>query len=426
MSEIIIDGPVRTQGVIRPGGNKNAALPIIAAALLTDEPVVIHNLPMILDADAMLNIARNLGAEVTRVGTDVTICAAGLKKSELPRALCASVRTSILFGAPVAIRFGKATVGLPGGDFIGRRRLDSHYYGLRKLGISSKLTPGAVTFTQEKKLSGSDIFLDEASVTATEHILTAAVLAKGTTILRNAAAEPHVQQLAEFLNAMGADITGIDTNTYRVHGVERLHGCEFTLEADHIEVASFLCLAAATGGGVELEGNIHPRHYWMTRRVFEKLNIHFRLYNGHISMRPDQKMKIAMDAGNAIPMISDGPWPQFPSDMMSCLIVAATQAKGTILFFEKMFESRIYFVDRLIAMGANAVVCDPHRVVISGPAKLRPLRMSSPDIRAGMAMIIAACCARGRSTIQNADMVFRGYENLMEKLRALGVPAELV
>jgi len=426
MSEIIIDGPVRTQGVIRPGGNKNAALPIIAAALLTDEPVVIHNLPMILDADAMLNIARNLGASVTRVGTDVTICAAGLKKSELPRALCASVRASILFGAPVAIRCGKATVGLPGGDFIGRRRLDSHYYGLKKLGISNKLTPGAVVFTQEKKLSGSDIFLDEASVTATEHILTAAVLAKGTTILRNAAAEPHVQQLAEFLNAMGADITGIDTNTYRIHGVERLHGCEFTLEADHIEVASFLCLAAATGGGVELEGNIHPRHYWMTRRVFEKLNIHFRLANGHISMRPGQKMKIAMDAGNAIPMISDGPWPQFPSDMMSCLIVAATQAKGTILFFEKMFESRIYFVDRLIAMGANAVVCDPHRVVISGPAKLRPLRMSSPDIRAGMAMIIAASCARGRSTIQNADMVFRGYENLIDKLRALGVPAELV
>ena len=426
MHDIIIEGPARTQGIIRPGGNKNAALPIIAAAMLTDEQVVLHNLPNILDADAMLNLARQIGASVTRNGTDVTIHAKNIEKSDLPRQLCASIRASILFGAPVTIRCGEATVGLPGGDFIGRRRLDSHYYGLNKLGISHKLGNGAVTFKQEKPLTGSDMFLDEASVTATEHILIAAVLAKGTTVIRNAASEPHVQQLAEFLNKMGAQISGIDTNTYVIKGVEKLHGCEYELEADHIEVASFLCMAAATGGSVEFEGNIHPRHYWMTRRVFDRFNIHFKLSKGHISMAAGQNLKIKMDAGNAIPMISDGPWPQFPSDMMSCLIVTATQAKGTVLFFEKMFESRLYFVDKLIAMGANAVVCDPHRVVISGPAKLRSLEMSSPDIRAGMALVLAASCAKGRSIIHNADMIFRGYENLMEKLQTLGVQAELI
>ncbi len=425
MRDIIIEGPVPVSGTIQPGGNKNAALPIIAAAMLTEEEVVIHNLPNILDAEGMLNLARHLGASVTRAGTDVTICAKNITRSDMPRNLCAALRASILFGAPVAVRCGESSVGLPGGDFIGRRRLDSHYYGLNKLGIGHKLGTGSVTFKQEKKLSGADIFLDEASVTATEHILIAAVLAKGTTILRNAAAEPHVQELAEFLNAMGAQITGIDTNTYYIKGVEKLHGCEFTLEADHIEVASFLSMAAATGGGVEFVGNIHPRHYWMTRRVFERFNIRFRLGKGHIVMHPGQKMRVKMDAGNAIPMISDGPWPQFPSDMMSCMIVAATQAKGTVLFFEKMFESRIYFVDRLISMGANAIVCDPHRAVISGPAKLHGIEMSSPDIRAGMAMVIAATCAKGRSVIHNADMIFRGYENLMEKLHTLGVPAEL-
>ena len=427
MRDIIIEGPAKTSGIIRPGGNKNAALPIIAAAMLTDEPVVLHNVPNILDADAMLNLARQIGASVTRNGNDVTIHAANLTRSDLPRNLCASIRASVLFGAPVAIRCGEATVGLPGGDFIGRRRLDSHYYGLKKLGISNTLGAGAVTFKMEKShLTASDIFLDEASVTATEHILTAAVLAKGTTVIRNAAAEPHVQQLAEFLNAMGAQISGIDTNTYVIKGVEKLHGCEYELEADHIEVASFLSMAAATGGSVEFEGNIKLHHYWMTRRVFERFNIHFKLANGHISMPGGQRLRVKMDAGNAIPMVADGPWPQFPSDMMSCMIVAATQAKGTVMFFEKMFESRLYFVDRLIAMGANAVVCDPHRVVISGPAKLRPLEMSSPDIRAGMAMVLAASCAKGRSVIHNADMIFRGYENLMEKLQTLGVQAELV
>ena len=426
MRDIVIEGPVRTGGVITPGGNKNAALPIIAAAMLTDEEVVLHNLPDIIDANGMLNLARHAGASVVRNGSDVTIRAENIARSDLPRNLCASLRASIIFGAPLTVRCGQSTVGLPGGDFIGRRRLDSHYYGLGKLGIAHKLGAGFVSFKQDKPLSGADIFLDEASVTATEHILIAAVLAKGKTVLRNAAAEPHVQQLAEFLNAMGADIRGIDTNTYYITGVEKLHGCEFTLEADHIEVASFLCLAAATGGGVEFTGNIHPRHYWMTRRVFEKFNIRFRLMNNHIVMAPGQHMRVKMDAGNAIPMISDGPWPQFPSDMMSCMIVAATQAKGTCLFFEKMFESRIYFVDRLIAMGANAVVCDPHRVVLSGPAKLRALEMSSPDIRAGMALVVAACCAKGRSVIHNAEMIFRGYENLMEKLHTLGVPAELI
>jgi len=428
MKSIVIEGPARVSGVITPGGNKNAALPIIAAAILTRDEVVIHNMPVILDVEVMLDLARDLGASVRREGSTVVICARDIDSASLPPKKCAALRASFIFGGAVAARCGESFIGLPGGDFIGRRRLDSHFYGLEKLGIGKTFDQDtAVVHFQVGKggLSGADIFLDEASVTATEHILIAAVLAKGKTVIRNAAAEPHVQQLAEFLNLMGAKISGIDSNTLFIEGVSELHGAEFTLDSDHIEAASFLAMAAATGGGLEITGKLPPSHYWMAKRVYEKFNIKFRFYRDHIILKPDQNLRVQNDFGSAIPTISDGPWPQFPSDMMSCMIVAATQARGTCLFFEKMFESRIYFVDRLIAMGANAIVCDPHRVVISGPSTLHGGEMSSPDIRAGMAMIVAAAIAHGRSVIHNADMIFRGYENLLEKLAALSVNAKL-
>lgn len=419
---LLIDGPSKITGAITPGGNKNAALPMIAAALLTEDEVVLHNLPDIVDAGVMLELAHRIGVSVERKDSTVRIRAEKISTSTLPSSLCAKVRTSILFAGPLTYRCGEAHIGLPGGDFIGRRRLDSHYYGLGKLGIASAIQNGSADFKMSRKhLTGTDIFLDEASVTATEQILITASVSSGTTILRNAASEPHIQQLGELLNLMGAKISGLDTNTLIIEGVKKLHGAEYTIDSDHIEIGSFLAMAAATGGSVEFEGKIRTHHYWMIRRVFERFGIRFRLLPDHIIMPSGQKMKIRRDAGNAIPVLSDGPWPQFPSDMMSCMIVAATQARGTLLFFEKMFESRIYFVDRLIAMGANAIVCDPHRALITGPAKLRAISMSSPDIRAGMALVVAAVCARGKSVIHNADMIYRGYENLVPKLQGIGV-----
>lgn len=398
---------------------------MIAAAMLTEDEVILHNVPEIIDVENMLRLAAELGASVKREKSTVIIKAGLLKTSELPRKICSALRTSLLFAGPLAARTGKAVLWPPGGDVIGRRRLDSHFYGLRKLGIQIQADEIPFEFLcPGRRTTVCDMFLDEASVTATEHIMTTACLFPRKTIIRNAAAEPHIAQLAGLLVKMGADISGIDTNTLTVSGKRKLHGAEHTVEGDHIEAASFLSLCAAAGGKIEINGIIAPRYYWMTRRVFERFGLTFRLEPGRITMSAG-KMRIKQDFGNAIPTISDGPWPQFPSDMMSCMIVAATQARGSVLFFEKMFESRIYFVDRIIAMGANAIVCDPHRVVISGPAKLRGITMSSPDIRAGMAMIIAAACAKGTSVINNAEIVFRGYENLPEKLSSLGVEISL-
>lgn len=423
MSVIKVQGASKVEGVLIPGGNKNAALPVIAAALLTSEEVVLHNVPRILDVDAMLELARSSGVKARREadGT-VKIKADIITKSVLTSKLCSKIRTSILFGAPLAVRCGSASIGLPGGDMIGRRRLDTHYYGLGKLGIESELHDSFVEFKLSSSCPfGAEMFLVESSVTATEHILMAAVLAKGTTIIRNAASEPHVQLLAYFLNSMGAKIDGIGTNTFVIRGVKSLHGTEFTIDADHIEVGSFLALAAATRGKIEIRGEIRPPYYWMMHRLFDDFNVPFRLEKNLIVMDSMRSPEMKPDAGNAIPRVSDGPWPHFPSDMMSSMIVLATQAKGTVLFFEKMFESRLYFVDKLITMGANAIVCDPHRVVITGPSRLRGIEMSSPDIRAGMALLTAGVCANGESIIGNAETIHRGYENIIAKLAALGV-----
>ena len=426
MRSLIINGTGRISGTVEIGGNKNAVLPMIAASLLTKDDVTLHNVPAITDVDMMLKILTSLGAKIRRSGTTVTINTAGVTKNEISRQLCSALRTSFLFAGPLAVRCGSSVLYPPGGDVIGRRRLDSHFYGLKKLGIALR-DEEAIPFvfeTAARGLHGADIFLDEASVTATEHILMVAAAAKGNTVIRNAAAEPHVRQLGEMLVAMGAEISGLDSNTIQIKGGE-LHGAEVTVEGDHIEAASYIALAACTRSPITITGIMRPHDYWMTRRMFEKIGIHFKIHPNLIEVAGGQRMKIKQDFGNAIPQISDGPWPQFPSDMMSCMIVCATQAKGSVLFFEKMFESRIYFVDRLIAMGANAVVCDPHRVVISGPAKLHAVEMSSPDIRAGMAMVLAAVCAKGRSVVQNADNIFRGYANICEKLTGLGVEVTL-
>lgn len=422
MSRFIIEGGRPLCGEITPGGNKNAALPILAATLLTSEEIVLDNVPAIRDVATMLELLKGIGAEVTQSGTRVRLRAANLALSELPRELCEKVRTSILLVAPLLHRLGYAKLWPPGGDAIGRRRLDAHFYGLRTLGAD--VNEEELEFRAEKGLIGRTMFFDEASVTATEHILMAAVLAKGETVMLNAASEPHVQDLAKMLRKMGAKIRGIGTNTLTIEGVEKLGGCKHRIESDHIEVGSYLALVAATGGELLVRDTVKT-HYWMIRRVFERFSIEFELGQDFIKLPGGQRPRVVRDALGAMPRVDDGPWPQFPSDLMSAMLVLATQAEGTVLFFEKMFESRMYFVDPLIQMGANAVVCDPHRVVVSGPSQLHGATVRSPDIRAGMALLIAALCAKSRpSVVHAAEIIDRGYENVEAKLRGLGARIE--
>ncbi len=424
MGSIVIHGPSRAAGRVRLGGNKNAALPMIAAAMMTDEPVVLHNVPDILDVRNMLRIAESIGAKIDFSGNTLRIDASSLHCAEVSHELSRLTRTSFLFAGPLCVRFCKSTIYNPGGDVIGRRRLDTHLYGLGKLGMEIAISDERYAFSATS-LRGTEMFLDEASVTATEHILMVAAMSEGVTMIRNAACEPHVTQLAEMLSAMGAKISGLDTHILVIEGAERLHGVEMTIQSDHVEAVSYLTLCAATGGEIQIDGKIAPHDYWMPRRVFERFGCQFTIRPDIITMTAPERLVVKPDLNNAIPCISDGPWPQFPSDMMSCMIALATQSQGTVLFFEKMFESRLYFVDKLISMGANAIVCDPHRVVISGPVQLHGVEMNSPDIRAGMAMVIAACCARGTSVIRNIDMIRRGYESLDCKLHQLGIYFEL-
>ncbi len=421
VSHFRIEGGVPLRGDIVPGGNKNAILPMIAAAVLTEEEVILHNVPRIRDVDAMLNILAHLGVEFDYEDTTLRIRAAQIAHFEIPKTLCRELRTSFLMVAPLLIRIGKAKVYPPGGDVIGRRRLDAHFYGLRVLGAEAD--PETFEFEAHAGLHGRDMFFDEASVTATEHIMMAAALADGTTIIRNAASEPHVQDLANLLNKMGAHVDGINTNTLTITGVASLHGAEHRIVSDHIETGSFIALAAATGGEITVHDTVHS-HYWMIQRVFQRFNLTLGFDRHSVTLAGSLEPRIQKDIGGAIPRIDDGPWPQFPSDLMSSMIVLATQSEGSVLFFEKMFESRIYFVDRLIQMGASIIVCDPHRVVVTGKTTLSGQPMSSPDIRAGMALLNAALCADGESIVDNAGIIDRGYENIFEKLRSLGARIE--
>lgn len=424
MSRFVIHGGKPLHGEITASGNKNAALPMIAAALLTEDEVRLENLPEIRDVAIMLDCIEHLGAEVTRDGTVVKIHARDIAVSEVPWELCEKIRTSFLLVGPLLARTGHAKLYQPGGDLIGRRRLDAHLYGLRSLG--AEIDEDEFEFTAPAGLGGSTLFFDESSVTATEHLMMAAVLAKGTTVLRNAASEPHVQDLADMLISMGAQIEGNGTNTLTITGVTQLSGTTHRIVSDHVEAASYVALAAATGGSIKVHDTVKS-HYWMTHRVFERFGLDLRLESRHIELPPHQTPRIRQDAGGVTPRVDDGPWPQFPSDLMSSMLVLATQAEGSILFFEKMFESRMYFVDPLIQMGANIIVCDPHRVIVSGRTPLRGGTVRSPDIRAGMALIIAALCAHGRpSVVHNVEIIDRGYESVEAKLRALGAELERI
>ena len=417
MAKFIIEGGKRISGKHRTPGNKNAALPMLAACVLTDQPVTLQNIPLIKDVRTMLAILDELGADIDLHGHTVTVTCAHIRKRNLDATLCRSVRSSILFAGPMAARYGKVTVSPPGGDVIGRRRLDTHFDGLAQLGITHQ-SDRNYSFSREN-FRGADILLDEASVTATENIVMAAVLAPGRTTIFNTACEPHVQDLCRMLNKMGADIQGIGTNLLTIEGVESLGGTRHRVASDYVEAASFIAAAALTGGALQLE-NIVPQDFMIIGKQFARLGISWKIKDNTLYLPAKQTLQIQDDVGAAIPKIEDGTWPNFPSDLMSVSIVLATQAAGTMLFFEKLFESRMYFVDRLIEMGARIIQCDPHRVVVSGPATLHGTKLSSPDIRAGMSLLLAALCAKGESIISNAQVIDRGYEDVDRELRRLG------
>jgi len=424
MAKFIINGGKPIGGTFHPRGNKNAVLPMLASCVLTDQPVVLHNVPLIKDVKVMLQLLETLGVEVSIDDHSVTLCAGGLKTTELDKELCARVRTSILLAGPLTARHGGATIYPPGGDIIGRRRLDTHFYGLRSLG--AEISTDQAYHIKAGPLTAWKMVFDEASVTATENVLMAATLAEGTSTIYNAACEPHVQDLAHLLNKMGANITGMGTNNLTIHGVEKLHGAEYTVQPDYIEVGSYIAASVVTGGSLTIPNAGDPLTLQVMQRTFSKLGVEWTR-NGHDLMVPQQTIRqIRADEGNATPKIEDGIWPAFPSDLMSICIVLATQTQGTALFFEKMFESRMYFVDHLMGMGANIIQCDPHRVVVIGPTQLRGGMLTSPDIRAGMAMLIAACCAEGQSVIKNAQVIDRGYEAIETRLAALGADIDRV
>ncbi|NQU39212.1 MAG: UDP-N-acetylglucosamine 1-carboxyvinyltransferase [Lentisphaerae bacterium] len=417
MASFIIQGGKPLSGVHRAAGNKNAVLPMLAASVLTDATVKLTNVPLIQDVYTMLELLAALGVAVEQKGHTVTLCARGVRRRKLDPVLCSRVRSSILFAGPMAARHGHVTLYPPGGDVIGRRRLDTHVEGLRQLGIAAE-SVGDFSF-RCRKLKPARILLDEASVTATENVVMAAVLAPGHSTLFNAACEPHVQDLCHLLCKMGARISGIGTNYLQIDGVERLGGATHRVQPDTVDAASFLAAAAATGGALTIE-DLPAEQFDVISRPFQKLGLNWRVRERVLTLPAAQRLRVRDDFGAAIPKVEDGIWPAFPSDLMSVVLVLATQARGTMLFFEKLFESRMYFVDRLIAMGARIVQCDPHRVIVSGPARLHGIHMSSPDIRAGMALLIAALCAKGESVIDNAEIIDRGYERIETQLRKLG------
>ncbi|HET9039654.1 MAG TPA: UDP-N-acetylglucosamine 1-carboxyvinyltransferase [Gemmatimonadales bacterium] len=415
----LVRGGQSLRGTIRPAGNKNAALPILASTVLADGIMELDNIPRIRDVETMLALLVDLGASAEWIGPNlVRVDARGVRPKPLDPKLCARIRASILLAGPLLARFGTVTLPPPGGDVIGRRRVDTHFLALEQLGAS--VTVGDRYELEAKKgLVGNDIFLDEPSVTGTENALMAAVAAKGRTVLRNAACEPHVQDLARALVAMGAHIDGIGSNIYSIEGGRPLGGAAYAIGPDHIEIGSFIGLAAVTNGAITIDP-VRADDLRSTLLGFERLGIRPRVEGQRLTVDADQERRIRPDLGGHVPKLEDGPWPAFPADVMSTTIVTATQCAGMLLVFEKMFESRLFFVDKLIGMGARIVLCDPHRAVISGPAPLKGGIVESPDIRAGMAMLLAALAAEGSSTIHNVGQIERGYERIDERLRALG------
>jgi UDP-N-acetylglucosamine 1-carboxyvinyltransferase len=424
MEKFVIEGGRPLSGTIEPAGNKNAALPLLACALLTEEAVVIHNVPRIRDVEAMLALLADLGVTVEWRGENtVALDASGVSKTEVDAALAERIRASFLTAGPLLARFGSAVMPPPGGDVIGRRRLDPHLDAFRALGADVEHTRNIRIRAPSGGLEACDFFMDEPSVMATENALMAAALIDGTTVIRNAASEPHVQDVARMLVKMGAAIEGIGSNVMTVHGVAELGGCEHTVTPDHIEIGSFMALAGVTGGELRIEGCI-AEDLRMIRLVFQRIGLRSEMEDGVCIVPGGQELRVARDAGNYQSKVEDGPWPAFPADLTSIAVALATQADGSVLIFEKMFENRLFFVDELITMGAEITICDPHRAIVIGPRRLRGQRLSSPDIRAGMAKLIAALCAEGTSEIHNVQQIDRGYERIDERLRALGAQIE--
>ncbi len=422
--QFMVEGGRRLSGTIRPSGNKNAALPIIAAALLTEELVSLENVPRIADVETLVELVQSVGVHAEWTGRNaLAIHAKTVRAASLDPRLCARIRASILLAGPLLARCGEVRLPPPGGDVIGRRRVDTHFLALEQLGATVESHDGM--WLRATTLRGADVFLDEPSVTATENALIAATAARGTTHLRNAASEPHVQDLAHFLVGLGGQIEGIGTNAMTVHGGRALRGTRHTVGPDHIEVGSFVGLAAVTGSAVRI-ADAGVEHLRAVLMGFERLGVVCQVDGADLVVPAEQAREIRSDLGGAVPKLEDQPWPAFPADLMSIAIVTATQCRGLILMHEKMFESRMFFVDKLIGMGARIVLCDPHRALVAGPSTLRASTVESPDIRAGMAILLAALCAHGTSTINNVGQIDRGYERIDERLNALGAKIQRV
>ncbi len=417
-----VTGGSPLRGVVQPAGNKNAALPMLAATLLTDEMCTLVNVPRIRDVEIQVELLASLGAQCRWTDANtLEVDPAGVRSQRLNSHLCQKLRASVLLAGPLLARFGHVVLPPPGGDVIGRRRLDTHFLAFEELG--SEVTIGADYQLEASKLEGADIFLDESSVTATENALMAAVLARGRTTIQNAACEPHVQDLARALQSMGADIQGVGTHILTVEGVEGLRGGRLEVGPDHVEIGSFIGLAAVTDSDLEITG-VRPDDLRSILLTFDRLGVRPRVEDDRLIIDSAQERRVRPDWGGHVPKIEDGPWPAFPADLTSIAVVVATQCDGVVLIFEKMFESRLFFVDKLVAMGARLVLCDPHRVVVSGPAQLRGATVESPDIRAGMAVLLAALAAEGESVIYNIGQIDRGYERIDERLRSLGAQVE--
>ena len=427
MEKFIIGGGYPIKGEILPAGNKNAALPLLAACVLTDQPVILHNLPDIKDVETMRMLLESLGVQIKLLGNHTwQVHASQVRPADLDPDLCRQIRASILLAGPVVARSGELMLPPPGGDVIGRRRVDSHIFALSSLGARAEYERSEKVFQfTADKLSGANIILDEASVTATENAIMAAVTAAGETVLRNAASEPHVQELCHFLNLLGARIENIGSNTLHISGVSKLNGGEFTIGPDYLEVVSFIGAAVVTKGSIRIR-KAGPHHLDMIAGVFGRLGVKWNVDGEDIVVPEEQELRIKPDLGGAIPEISVMPWPAFPTDLMSIAIVVATQSHGSVLFHDWMYPSRMFFIDKLVNMGAQIVLCDPHRSIVQGPTTLYAETMDSPDIRAGISMVLAALAANGESVIRNVGQIDRGYEKIDKKLRALGARIERV
>ncbi len=420
--ELVIEGGVPLQGEVIPSGNKNAALPLLAACLLIEEPVTLHNVPLIRDVLDMRRVIEGLGAKVEDVGErSWKITAADIMISDLDPDLYRRIRASILVAGPVVARKGSLRLPPPGGDVIGRRRLDTHILALRTLGVD--VSYDRAFYFKTDGLKGADVLLDEASVTGTENAIMTAVLARGETVLHNAASEPHVQELCNFLNNMGAQIRDIGSNTLHIQGVEHLHGGEYTIGPDYLEVISYVGAAVVTHGSIRIR-SAGVRHLRMISQVFQRLGVQWNVEGDDLLVGADQSRIIVSDLDGAVPEVKTNVWPAFPTDLTSIAITVATQMSGSILFHDWMFSGRMYFTDKLVGMGARIILCDPYRCLIQGPMQLFGEKLESPDIRAGMALLLAALAAKGTSTVRNIGQIERGYEKVDEKLRALGAHVE--